>query len=40
MQLFDVKGSSVAKISASPDFKKFATLDDAGIVYMLKEIVP
>ena len=37
-QLFNVKGSSATKIAVSPDFRKFATLDDAGIVYNLVDM--
>ena len=37
-QLFNVKGSSATRIAVSPDFRKFATLDDAGIVYNLVEM--
>ena len=37
-QLFNVKGSSATKIAVSPDFRKFATLDDAGIVYNLMDM--
>ena len=37
-QLFNVKGSSATKIAVSPDFRKFVTLDDAGIVYNLVDM--
>ena len=37
-QLFNVKGSTATRIAASPDFRKFATLDDAGIVYNLVDM--
>ena len=38
LQLFDIRGTSVAKIQASKDFNKFVSIDDAGIVYILNEI--
>jgi hypothetical protein len=38
LQLFDIRGTSVTRIHASKDFKKFVTIDDAGIVYILEEI--
>ena len=38
LQLFDIRGTSVARIQASGDFKKFVSIDDAGIVYILQEI--
>ena len=37
-QLFNVKGSTATRIATSPDFRKFATLDDAGIVYNLVDM--
>ncbi len=30
----------MGKIFASPDFKRFVTLDDAGLAYVLEEIMP
>ena len=38
LQIFDIRGSAVSKIHASEDFKKFVTIDNAGIVYILEEI--
>ena len=38
LQLFDIRGTSVARIQAFGDFKKFVSIDDAGIVYILQEI--
>merc|ERR1712004_83308 len=35
LQLFDIRGTCVTRIFASNDFKKFVTVDDAGIVYQL-----
>ena len=40
LQIFDIKGSALNKVYADKSFKKFATLDDAGIAYILKEIPP
>ena len=38
LQLFDIRGTCVTRIFASRDFKKFVTIDDAGIVYNLEEV--
>ena len=38
LQLFDIRGTCVTRIFASRDFKKFVTIDDAGIVYILEEV--
>ena len=38
LQLFDIRGTCVTRIFASEDFKKFVTVDDAGIVYILQEV--
>ena len=38
LQLFDIRGTCVTRIYASNDFKKFVTVDDAGIVYILQEV--
>ena len=38
LQTFDIKGSSAVMVSASRDFRRFATIDDAGIPYVLEEI--
>ena len=38
LQLFDIRGTCVTRIFASNDFKKFVTVDDAGIVYILQEV--
>ena len=38
LQTFHLKGSSAARIFAADDFKKFVTVDDAGLAYVLEEI--
>ena len=38
LQTFHLKGSSAARIFAGEDFKKFVTVDDAGLAYVLEEI--
>ena len=38
LQVFDIRGSAVTRIHASEDFKKFVTIDNAGIIYILEEI--
>lgn len=38
LQVFDIRGTAMTRIQASDDFKKFVTIDDAGIVYILEEI--
>jgi len=40
LQVFEVRGTSASKIFASADFAKFVTVDDAGLLYILEEIVP
>lgn len=40
LQLFDIRGSSIRRIHVSSDFKRFVTIDDAGIPYILDEILP
>ena len=39
LQVFDIRGASLSKIDASANFDKFVTVDDAGIAYVLEEIV-
>jgi len=38
LQVFELRGSSAARIYASQDFSKFVTIDDAGLLYILEEI--
>ena len=38
LQTFDVRGRNMNVIVANKQFDKFATIDDAGIVYILEEI--
>jgi putative heme degradation protein len=40
LQTFDIKGSSVSKVFVNQDFTQFVTLDDAGILYILDELLP
>ncbi len=40
LQTFDIKGNSMSRIFASADFHKFVTVDDAGLAYVLEEIMP
>jgi len=40
LQTFDIKGSSVSKVFVNQDFSQFVTLDDAGILYILDELLP
>ncbi len=40
LQVFDIRGSSMSRIFASADFKRFVTVDDAGLAYVLEEIAP
>ena len=40
LQVFDVRGSSMAKIFACANFRRFVTVDDAGLAYVLEEIMP
>lgn len=38
LQIFDIRGTSVSRIYASKNFRKFVTIDDAGLVYVLQEV--
>ena len=40
LQTFDIQGSSVNRVWVNGEFSQFITVDDAGIYYILDELVP
>ena len=36
--MFDISGTTLTHMHCSADYKKFVTIDDAGIVYILEQL--